>query len=110
MGASRGIDGLTGNQLVFEVQRGAKFVMFDYCVSAIFVTFRRSSDVYFIRPDESAFTKGLPFTLLSLAFGWWGFPFGVIYTPVATIYKNLRGGRNMTDLVMSSFAKSMGGK
>jgi hypothetical protein len=35
------------------------------------------------------------YTLTSLLFGWWGFPWGLIYTPQA-IYRNLCGGYRET--------------
>ena len=38
------------------------------------------------------------YTLVSLVFGWWGFPFGLIYTPMALI-TNLSGGRDVTALI-----------
>ncbi len=31
-----GIQGLTGSQLDFELQRGAKFVLYQYCVNTAF--------------------------------------------------------------------------
>jgi hypothetical protein len=71
----RGIEGMTPAEIDFELQRGAKFVYFTYCVSLLIVTFKRPSDVYFIRAGESAVLKGLPFTLISLAAGG-GFPGG----------------------------------
>jgi hypothetical protein len=32
---------------------------------------------------------------LSLLFGWWGLPWGLIYTPL-TLWTNLSGGRDVT--------------
>ncbi len=39
--------------------------------------------------------KGFAYTLLSLVAGWWGIPFGLIFTPTA-IFTNMRGGKNVT--------------
>jgi hypothetical protein len=97
----QGIADLTVDQLNFELKRGGQFVFFLYCISLLVVTFRRPSDVYFIRAGENAVVKGLPFTLLSLAAGWWGIPFGPIYT-VQSVYTNLRGGKNVTSAVIAS--------
>jgi hypothetical protein len=96
----RGIDGMTPEQLRFEVQRGARFVIFQYCISAVIVTFRWPSDVYFIRPEEKAVVKGLPFTFLTLLFGWWGIPWGPIYS-VQSLVTNLRGGKDVTAETMA---------
>jgi hypothetical protein len=70
----RGIEGMSADQLNFELQHGARFVVFNYCVSVLVMTFRRASDIYLLKPDESAVGKGLPFTLISLLLGWWGIP------------------------------------
>lgn len=69
-----GIEGMKNGELDFEINRGGKFVLFQYCISVIVLTFRRPSHIYFLRQGESAVTKGLPFTLLSLVAGWWAFP------------------------------------
>jgi hypothetical protein len=97
--AIAGTEGLTPQQLQGELQAGARFVVFEYCVSILILTFKRSSAIHYLRPGESAFVKGLPYTLISLLFGWWGFPFGLIYTPMALI-TNLSGGRDVTSLVL----------
>jgi len=97
----QGIEGLKQGELEFELQRGAKFVLFQYCISIIILTFRRPSDIYFIRQGENAVVKGLPFTLLSLVAGWWGIPWGPIYT-IQSIYTNLSGGKDVTQAVANS--------
>lgn len=95
-----GIEGKTDSQVRKLVAEGGKFVIFSYCISLLVVTFKRSSDIYFIAPGESAAAKSLPFTLLSLFLGWWGFPFGLIYTPMAII-GNLSGGKDVTQDVLA---------
>ena len=97
----RGIEGMKQGELDFEIQRGAKFVFFQYCVSVVVVTFRRPSGIYFIRAGENAFLKGLPFTLLSLVAGWWGIPWGPIYT-IQSVYNNSRGGKDVTQAIANS--------
>ena len=105
MASIDGIEGKSNMELAGEVRLGAKFVVYGYCVSALIVTFRRSSGIQYIKPGESAVVKGLPYTLLSLGLGWWGIPWGLIYTP-AVLYTNLRGGKDVTDQVMAAFAKA----
>ncbi len=97
----RGIEGMKQGELEFEIQRGAKFVLFQYCISIIVLTFRRPSDVYFIRQGENALAKGLRFTLLSLVAGWWGIPWGPIYT-IQSIYNNSRGGKDVSQAIVNS--------
>ena len=97
----RGIEGMRQGELDFEIQRGAKFVLFQYCISVIVLTLRRPSDIYFVRQGENVLVKGLPFTLLSLVAGWWGIPWGPIYT-IQSVYNNSRGGKDVTQVVVNS--------
>lgn len=74
---------------------GDRYVIFEYCISLIAVTFRRPSGPIRLRPGQRAWVRGLPYCLVSLVFGWWGLPWGVIYTPL-TIFTNLTGGCDIT--------------
>jgi len=58
------------------------------CVSCLIVTFRFASPP--ILPGTST-RPALTYTLLSLLLGWWGIPWGPIYT-VASLVRNVRGG------------------
>jgi hypothetical protein len=91
----------SGGELQQELQQGGKFVMYQYCISILILTFRRSSNIYFIRHEENAIVKGLPFTLLSLVLGWWGIPWGPIYT-VQSVWVNFKGGKDVTKDVLAS--------
>ena len=97
----KGIEGRSLPQLQMEISQGGKFVIYRYNFSVVIMSVRRASGVYYIPPGESAVVKGLPWTLLSLAVGWWGLPWGLIWTP-ASIYHNLRGGTDVTAAVMES--------
>ncbi len=100
MDATNPISGMSPQELALEIQRGGRFVVYQYCVSLVVITFRRNSPVKFIPAGESATAKGLPFTLLTLFLGWWGIPWGFIYTP-QVIYKNLKGGTDITTAVLN---------
>lgn len=67
--------------------RGAGF---GYAVSLIFVTFRRSGSagVFCARCRKK---EAFKYSLVSGLFGWWGIPWGPLYT-VQTIGKNSAGG------------------
>lgn len=99
MAKIKGIEGMTADQLNKEIQKGGKFVVFRYCISIIIITFRRSSDVYFIKNNEGTFSKSIGFTLLSFLFGWWGIPWGPIYT-IGSFITNFGGGKNVTDDIL----------
>lgn len=91
----KGSKGITANDVRLELRRGGKLVRYHYCISCLILTFRRSSDVYLVKAGESAAVKGLGYTLLSLLLGWWGFPWGIIYTFEA-VTTNLSGGVDVT--------------
>lgn len=94
------LSSMSPQELEFEIQRGGRFVVYQYCISLLVVTFRRNSPVKFLRAGENATVQGLPFTLLTLVLGWWGIPWGLIYTP-QIIYKNLNGGTDITAAVLN---------
>jgi hypothetical protein len=99
-----GMEGLSNDvALNYELQRGGKFVVYSYCISVLIMTFKRSSDVYFIKSTESRMSKGLVFSLISLLAGWWGFPWGPIYT-VGSIITNFSGGKDITNEVILSMS------
>jgi len=90
-----GIDHLTNAEINAAVEQGARFVVYQYTISIIVMTFRRSSAVHFVPAGSSAVAKGLPYTILTLLAGWWGIPWGPIYT-IGSLAKNLSGGENVT--------------
>jgi hypothetical protein len=96
-----GIEGLSTAQVQEELRRGGRFVVFEYCVSFFVMTTRRSSDVYFVRAGQGTFGLSLGYTLLSLLLGWWGLPWGFVYTPLV-LATNLLGGRDVTEMVVPS--------
>lgn len=100
-----GLEGLTDAHVTSEVQRGARFVMYQYCISVLIVTFKRPSNIYFIRPEESSVTKGLGFSALTLLLGWWGIPWGPIYT-IQSLWTNFNGGKDVTSEVMASVSRA----
>jgi hypothetical protein len=101
----QGIEGMSPDQLRFEIQRGAKLVCYHYCVSVVVMTFRRASPVYFIPVGESAVSKGLLWTLLTLTMGWWGIPWGPIFS-IQSLIVNFKGGKDLTAEISASLARS----
>jgi len=90
-----GAENMSQDQLRFEIQRGAKLVLYPYCISIVVLTFRRASNIYFIPAGESAVKKGLPWIFLSLIAGWWGIPWGPIWT-IQSLVTNFQGGKDVT--------------
>lgn len=100
----KGIEEMAPDQLNFELQRGGRFVVFQYAISVIVMSFRRPSAVYFIRSGESTVPKSIGFTLLTLIAGWWGIPFGPIFT-IQSVVTNCRGGKDVTKQVVAALGK-----
>ena len=99
-----GLEGLSEDQIQFELSRGARFVVFQYFISIIILTFKRSSDIYFVKADEGTLGKGITHTVISLLLGWWGIPWGPIYT-IQSLITNLRGGRDVTQAILQALQK-----
>ncbi|HEU4403963.1 MAG TPA: hypothetical protein VFS43_01520 [Polyangiaceae bacterium] len=82
-------------ELIAELERGAKLVVYEYTISVVVLTFKRGSDVFLVPAGEGSVGPGVKYTLLSLVAGWWGIPWGPIYT-VMSLVTNLGGGKDVT--------------
>jgi len=98
-------ENLRSVELKQELENGGRFVVFEYCISIIILTFRRSSAVYFVRGDESTIRFSWSFTLITFLLGWWGIPWGPIYS-IGSIFNNFTGGKNVTAEILAALAKS----
>jgi hypothetical protein len=96
----QGVRGMTIAAVRSAVSGGARFRAFPYCESWLIVSFRRISDPVLVKPGEAMLRAGGTQVLHSLLFGWWGFPWGPIWT-VSTIWRTLHGGIDVTDAVMA---------
>lgn len=101
MSEIKNIEELSIEKINRELSNGAKFVVFTYCFSIIVMSFKRRSNVYFIKVGESTVKYSIGFTLITLVFGWWGIPWGPIYS-IGALYSNLKGGKNITLEVLDS--------
>ena len=97
----KNIEGLTIEDINREINNGGKFVLFQYTVSFLIMTLKRPTDIYFVRANEKSSAKGMPYTLLSAVLGWWGIPWGPIYT-VQSLTSNIKGGKDVTQQVLAS--------
>ena len=101
MAEIKNIEGLSVDDINRELNNGAKFVVFQYCFSIIIITFKRSSDIYFIKAGESTIKHSVGSTLITLLFCWWGIPWGPIYS-IGSLFSNLTGGKDITQEVLNS--------
>src|SRR5215216_4794960 len=95
----------SGGHLQQEINQGGKFVIYQFCISILVITFKRSSNIYFISHEQNAVVKSFPYTLLSLILGWWGIPWGPIYT-IQSVWVNFKGGKDVTQEVLASMASA----
>jgi hypothetical protein len=91
----RGAEDLTPAELAAALRAGGRLVFYEYCISLIFLTLRCPTDLYLLWPEDSGVVRGLPYSIVSLLFGWWGIPMGMIYTPL-TLFNNFSGGCDVT--------------
>ncbi|NOS68426.1 MAG: DUF4339 domain-containing protein [Verrucomicrobia bacterium] len=87
-------------ELEDSVLKGGRFVIFQYCFSVIVMTFKRTSSITFLRADEDGFKPAFFNSLISLSVGWWGIPWGPIWT-LSTVFKNAWGGTDVTKEVLT---------
>jgi len=90
-----GIEGKTFAEIDALLASGARFVFFEYCISCLIFTSRRPTDIELLPAGEHGWVRSLPFTVVSVLLGWWGVPWGLIYTPIV-LMTNLTGGCNVT--------------
>jgi hypothetical protein len=100
----RNIEGTTFEQLDFNVRNGAKFVIYEYAISIIVVTFKRVTSVCYVPAEGSAGPHKMTANLLSLVFGWWGLPWGPIRT-IQSLITNGNGGIDVSRDVMANISK-----
>jgi|GEM_PF-1649332 hypothetical protein len=96
-----GTEGLTAAQIVEMVKQGGRFMVWRYNFSIMVLSFKRSSGLRFIKPGESGFLGCFGHSCISSFFGWWGFPWGLIWTPVC-LFRNMAGGQDLTEPVLAS--------
>ncbi len=95
-----GAESLTREQLLIQLQNGGKLIRYVYCISLIAVTIRRFSPVYYVSMETNPAVRSWPYLLITLFLGWWGVPWGLVYTP-QVILMNLGGGEDVTEEVGS---------
>ena len=101
----RGLENVSAEEARAHLAAGGRFVRYEYCISLVILTKRPLSDPVSLRPGELGLLRGLPYTALSLLLGWWGIPWGIIYTPLA-IVTNCSGGHDITPEVRLALAEA----
>ncbi len=82
---------------------GERFVIYNYTLSALIYTTTRPTKVHVARNLRTAILKGIPYTLISMIFGWWH-----IMGPIATIVSvigNSLGGTDVSEEILEHIRK-----
>jgi hypothetical protein len=90
---------LSAAQMLDEIKAGGRFVQYSYCISILIMSFKRHSNPRFIRAGQSALLAGLPWTAITFLLGWWGIPWGPIWS-IQCIARNMQGGHDITAAVV----------
>jgi hypothetical protein len=94
--------GAGDHPIIREVMAGKRYVTYPYVVSILVMSFRRTMGGVRV-VETGAWPVGPLFgaALVSGFFGWWGFPWGLVWTPL--ILHNLwRGGRDATREILTN--------
>lgn len=97
--AIKGTEGMSDAEIVADVAKGGRFVYYMFCVSVLVMSFRRSSPVIYIRSGGSRVVPGLSWSLLTFVVGWWGIPWGPIFS-IQSIVANMAGGKDVTSQIV----------
>ncbi len=88
------------DELKSKIDGGARFVIFQYCISLFFaVTLRRISPAILIENDDDIPKYRRKYNIYSYIFGWWGIPWGPIQT-VKSLNINKKGGLDVTEDIL----------
>jgi hypothetical protein len=96
-----GVDWTTQDELKMQVQAGGRFVVFEYCLSFLYLTRKGRSKVYFIKAGQSYLDKSIGYIVISIFFGWTN-PI-ILFQVLRT---NFRGGKNVTSEILALFESS----
>lgn len=96
----RGADRASASDLRRLLTGSHRCVRFECCVSVVVATFRYRTATYLTDSRRSRFLHGLAYSVMALAFGPWGVPWGPVLTARA-VWVNLRGGEDVTAHVLS---------
>ena len=87
-----GIEDMSPDRLKYELEHGGKFVVFEYTISIIVMTFKRPSNVYFVSSGYRPVFPAIGYSLSSFLLGWWGVSWGPVYT-ITSVIETTGGGR-----------------
>jgi uncharacterized RDD family membrane protein YckC len=103
----KGIEGMSVDNILSEINNGARFVLFYEVLSLVVISQKTPSDIYFIRAGENRIKYHIRHSLVTMIFGWWGIP-GIIWT-ISSLNINFKGGVDVTDSVLAALKFNLNG-
>lgn len=87
------------DNLLKAISNGARFVVFQYCVSPIVLSWRRFSPAILVLDDSELEEYKIKYNQISRFFGWWSIPYGPRNT-LRSFRVNAKGGIDMTEDIL----------
>lgn len=78
-------------------------VRYETCFSIIFMTMRNKTPM-FLKDSAPARRSQITASILSYLFGWWGIPFGIIFTPIVVMNNIRSADKLVVEDVIKRFA------
>lgn len=95
-----GTQGKSARKIADEIAAGGRFVLFQYAISLLVITFRRSSPIVYLAPGQSGVLPAFGWSMIPLFLGWWGIPWGPIYS-IGALWRNSAGGVDVTEPILA---------
>lgn len=90
-----------GHPVVKAVMAGKRYVVYPYVASLLILTFRRSmGSVRLVETGSWPMGPLFGAATITTLFGWWGFPWGIIWSPLA-LFNLWRGGSDATKDILA---------
>jgi len=96
----------TKEELLHAIDNGARFVIFQYCISIIAFALVRYSPAILVFNEEELKDKALSYNRLSRVLGWWSIPYGISET-LRSFRVNREGGVDVTEDILLNFDSLM---
>ena len=89
------------DEVLADIQNGGRYRTAMFCVSILILSFRRSMGVRYVPAGQSNAGSALIASIITSLFGWWGIPWGPIYS-IGSLIANFNGGKDVTLDVLSA--------
>lgn len=95
-----GTAGKSVRDVVSGVTAGGRLVVFQYVFSLLVISFRRNTPIHYLPPGSTGVGPAFRWSLIPLCFGWWGIPWGIIFT-IGAVWRNTAGGVDVTEPILA---------